>query len=80
MLLRLEKNGLIKAEYRESPVGPKRKYFAITVAGMHEIGSFMENWRELENAVNAMFARSEDGDDQDEQKNESAQPDEQRAR
>ncbi|MCO5384200.1 MAG: PadR family transcriptional regulator [Methanosarcina barkeri] len=41
LLLRLEKNNLITAEYRESALGPKRKYFSITPTGK-------KNWRHSE--------------------------------
>ena len=33
LLLRLEKNGLILATYRQSDQGPKRKYYSITEIG-----------------------------------------------
>lgn len=55
LLLRLEKNGLITAQYRESSLGPKRKYFSISSAGRTELDSFFLNWKELENAVNLLF-------------------------
>ena len=55
LLLRLEKNGLITAQYRESSLGPKRKYFSITPAGQTELKAFFVNWKELENAVNKLF-------------------------
>ncbi|MNW58754.1 lineage-specific thermal regulator protein [compost metagenome] len=55
LLLRLEKNGYITAEYRDSTLGPKRKYFSITPAGEKELETFIANWRELECAVNQVF-------------------------
>lgn len=55
LLLRLEKSGLIEAEYRESSVGPKRKYFSITEIGLDEMKNFLEGWKELEKAVNKLF-------------------------
>ncbi len=55
LLLRLEKNGLIVAQYRESALGPKRKYFSISPAGQRELDAFFSNWKELENAVNKLF-------------------------
>ena len=55
LLLRLEKNGLITAQYRESPLGPKRKYFTISPVGEEELAAFFINWMELENAVNTLF-------------------------
>lgn len=55
LLLRLEKNGLITAKYRESTLGPKRKYFSISSAGKVELDTFYANWMELKNAVNMLF-------------------------
>lgn len=57
LLLRLEKNELITAQYRESPVGPKRKYFSLTPAGEEELDRFYSSWRELEHAVNLLFQK-----------------------
>lgn len=55
MLLRLEKNGLITAQYKASPVGPKRKYFSITERGIEEIQAFYASFSELEGAINKLF-------------------------
>lgn len=55
LLLRLEKSGLITAQYRESPVGPKRKYFSLAQAGKEEMSRFYSSWLELESAVNKLF-------------------------
>lgn len=64
LLLRLEKSKLIVAQYRESSLGPKRKYFSISPAGEQEINIFFSNWVELENAVNILF---QDGGHENEQ-------------
>lgn len=55
LLLRLERNGLITAKYRESPVGPKRKYFSISDEGKKELKDFIANWLELFKAVNSVL-------------------------
>ena len=55
LLLRLERNGLITARYKESPVGPKRKYFSISPEGRAEIEEFYHNWSELSNAIRNLF-------------------------
>lgn len=57
MLLRLEKKGLIVAEYRESPVGPKRKYFSITAEGIEEFQQFYLSWTELATAIDRLFKK-----------------------
>jgi PadR family transcriptional regulator PadR len=59
LLLRLEKSGLIEAQYRQSAVGPKRKYFTITQIGQNEIENFLCGWNELEKAVNKLFNESQ---------------------
>lgn len=63
LLLRLERNGLIKAVYRESPVGPKRKYFSILPEGEQELDMFYSNWEELSKSIKILF---ENGGKQDE--------------
>lgn len=55
LLLRLEKNNLIVAEYRESSSGPKRKYFSITAEGAKELKEFFLNWKEMCCAINTLF-------------------------
>ena len=55
LLLRLEKNGLITATYKASDSGPPRKYFFITEDGVREMERFLENWREMETAINRIF-------------------------
>lgn len=56
LLLRLEKNGFISAVYRESLIGPRRKYFSITSEGEKEVDMFYSSWMELMGAVNNLFS------------------------
>lgn len=63
LLLRLEKNGFITAQYRESPVGPKRKYFSISPKGLEQMDAFFASWTELSGAIDRLF---KDGGNQDE--------------
>lgn len=56
LLLRLEKNALIVAVYRDSPFGPKRKYYSITQAGTAFLNEFFENWNKLQQSLNQLFA------------------------
>ncbi|MGI6031304.1 MAG: PadR family transcriptional regulator [Eubacteriales bacterium] len=51
LLLRLEKNGLITARYRQSEVGPKRKYYRLTQQGEMERDAFFAHYEELTRAV-----------------------------
>lgn len=43
LLLRLERNQYITAQYRASPVGPKRKYYSILPAGEEAMHHFYQN-------------------------------------
>lgn len=69
LLLRLEKNGLITAQHRESPVGPKRKYFSISPEGLQEVKSFYSSWTELAGAINKLYISEE----KNEQKNKKTE-------
>ena len=40
LLLRLEKGGLIQARFRDSALGPRRKYYALTEQGREELAQF----------------------------------------
>lgn len=55
LLLRLEKNGLLSAVFRDSEVGPRRKYYSLTKSGILELHQFEENFNELNNAVNKLL-------------------------
>ncbi|USB34647.1 PadR family transcriptional regulator [Paenibacillus sp. YPG26] len=55
LLMRLEKNGLIAANYKNSPLGPKRKYFNLTNEGLIELEAFWEKWLTLVAAVHKLF-------------------------
>ena len=63
ILLRLEKNGMIRATYRQSDVGPKRKYYSLTEDGETEFQSFLTSYRELSAAVAALLADVKGGND-----------------
>ncbi|WP_390410268.1 PadR family transcriptional regulator [Blautia hominis] len=55
LLLRLEKNGFIEAVFRESEVGPRRKYYFITPEGEEEFVRFTESYLELTGAVSRLL-------------------------
>ena len=55
LLLRLEKNGLARAEYRASEVGPRRKYYMLTEKGQAELAAFIASYRELTGAVGRLL-------------------------
>jgi len=52
LLLRLEKKNMIKSEFRLSPLGPARKYYALTEEGKVLLLEFKECWMEVAKSVN----------------------------
>ena len=71
LLLRLEKNGLAEAVYRQSEVGPRRKYYRLTAAGERELTEFIQNYRALRGAVDNLL-REMKGEAEDEPENKAA--------
>lgn len=59
LLLRLEKKELIEATFKPSLLGPKRKYYHLTVSGQEYVDAFYENWRKIAISVEQIF-REED--------------------
>ena len=55
IILRLQKNELVKSTLRDSNSGPKRKYYSLTDKGSSALNQFKENWQELDQAVNELF-------------------------
>ena len=51
VLIRLEKKGYIISESKKSPLGPKRKYFTITVEGIEFLKSFKNVWSDISEVV-----------------------------
>lgn len=51
LLMRLEKKGLLFAEFRPSPLGPSRKYFSLTPEGEQTLKEFYDAWAEISAAV-----------------------------
>lgn len=70
LLLRLEKNGLAEAVYRQSELGPRRKYYRLTAAGEVELASFIQNYRALSRAVDNLL-RETKGERVDEPQNKT---------
>lgn len=44
-LVRLESGGLVSSIKRDSPTGPRRKYFALTQVGRAELATRRAEWR-----------------------------------
>lgn len=60
LLIRLEKNRWVTHTKRESPQGPKRKYFTLTPEGLEEVRDFQSQWRLLQHTVNNILNFQED--------------------
>lgn len=55
ILLRLEKLHYIKSERRDSPYGPKRKYYTITEDGRCYLEEFYAHWQKLSQTIYLLF-------------------------
>ena len=59
LLVRLEKKGIIRSEFRPSPLGPSRKYYSLTPDGFEYLQEFTENWKQIEASVNQILRLEE---------------------
>lgn len=57
LLLRLEKQGSITSQLLPSPLGPKRKYYSITVSGNAYLRSFELYWRQVSRSVDEIVGK-----------------------
>ncbi|MFJ7975851.1 PadR family transcriptional regulator [Peribacillus sp. JNUCC 23] len=55
VLLRLQKNGLIRGEMRPSDFGPNRKYYFLTSAGQEALSTIIEEWKQISDPVNELL-------------------------
>lgn len=55
ILIRLEKKGLIHSFFKESPLGPQRKYFILTALGAEMLSQFLEVWKEMRTIVDQIM-------------------------
>ena len=49
------KKKLIKGTFKESPLGPKRKYYALTQEGKDYVDQFYQAWQEVKESVDRIF-------------------------
>jgi len=56
LLMRLEKNGLVRTDVTASPKGPNRKYFSLTEMGLRQLEAFEAGWRQMTRAVDQLFS------------------------
>lgn len=55
VLLRLQKNGYIVGEMRESDYGPNRKYYSITSKGKGVLEEIRREWKMLSSPIEALL-------------------------
>lgn len=55
ILVRLEKKKIISSVYKESPLGPKRKYYSLTDKGVKFLDEFKKVWNEIKSIVDLIF-------------------------
>lgn len=55
ILVRLEKKNIISSVYKESPLGPKRKYYFLTESGKGFLVEFIEVWNDVKGSVDRIF-------------------------
>ncbi len=61
LLSRLQREGLVEAQWRESPSGPPRKYYHLTPAGRQAFESQTSTWENITQAVNAILVEARNG-------------------
>jgi len=57
LLSRLKKAGLIDSAWRESPVGPPRKYYRLTASGDIELASMATAWDGVTDAMDELLGK-----------------------
>jgi PadR family transcriptional regulator, regulatory protein PadR len=55
VLLRLQKEKMIKGEMRPSPSGPQRKYYHLTEKGKEALAAFNREWHSIQEPVNKIL-------------------------
>ncbi len=55
ILVRLERKGIITSKYKESPLGPKRKYYYLTELGQEFLREFEMVWNDVKKSVDKVL-------------------------
>lgn len=55
LLSRLRRDGMVDTTWRESPVGPPRRYYRLTNKGDAALRSFIEQWESFRHAVDRVL-------------------------
>lgn len=56
VLLRMQKEKLITGTLRDSPSGPKRKYYRLTDEGHEALAAFKKDWNVMKEAVDRILS------------------------
>jgi PadR family transcriptional regulator PadR len=59
LLSRLRRDGLVESTWQESPAGPPRRYYRLTVSGRAALEGFRQEWRRFRDAVDHFVERTE---------------------
>jgi PadR family transcriptional regulator len=57
-LHRLEQQGWIEAEWRDTGLGPRAKFYTLTKDGKKQLGKELESWNRLSSAVRLVLKRA----------------------
>ncbi|WP_313346770.1 PadR family transcriptional regulator [Sedimentibacter sp.] len=55
ILVRLERKKIITSKYKESPLGPKRKYYFLTETGKEFLCEFQMVWNDVKKSVDKVL-------------------------
>lgn len=58
LLSRLKKSGVVDTTWRESPVGPPRKYYRLSASGKAELREMTESWRGMAAAIDELLTNA----------------------
>lgn len=57
LLSRLKNSGLLSYDWEESPSGPPRKYYSLTVRGNDTLDHLAEAWEDLDRSVTSLIKK-----------------------
>jgi PadR family transcriptional regulator PadR len=60
LLSRLKKAGVVDTSWRESPVGPPRKYYRLSDQGRRELVGMTRSWRDLSATLESLLSEETD--------------------
>src|SRR5215213_7855675 len=58
LLSRLRRDGLVDSDWRESAVGPPRRYYRLTDSGRASLEAFTQEWSRFRGAVDYFMERN----------------------